>query len=281
MIAAIQAWHAGHVLVVVVCWLPLMYFGHMLLLAFHEASHYHLSENRWMNEARGIVLGMFAFVPLSVFRHIHQFHHAHLASEQDPELWPYSRPSTPRWLRIVAAATELTLSWPFEQLQFLRGTFASGRLTKAVGRRIALEYALLAIVWGLAIAIIATHGWWQEFAIGYAVPMLAAFNIHTWRKFIEHMGLRSNAATAGARCIVPQRWPGRGVSALLLHVNYHSTHHKNSNLHFHELAGATPRVHAAEPNALPFFPSYRAALLDMLPTLADPRVGGQWQSGRR
>jgi hypothetical protein len=46
------------------------------------------------------------------------------------------------------------------------------------------------------------------------------------------------------------------------------------HVHFHELADATPRVHAADPNALPVFPSYRAALLDMLPTLADPRVGG-------
>jgi fatty acid desaturase len=183
-------------------------------------------------------------------------------------------------VRIVAAATELTLSWPFAQLQFLRGTFASGRLTKAVRRRIALEYVVLALAWALAIAIIAEYGWWQEFAIGYAVPMLGAFNIHAWRKFVEHMGLQSNSPTTAARCIVPERSPGRVLSATLLHVNYHSTHHKNGYLHFHELADATPRVHAADPNALPVFPSYRAALLDMLPTLADPRVGSQWQSSR-
>jgi fatty acid desaturase len=279
-IVAIHAWHAGHAMVAVVCWLPLMYFGHMMLLTFHEAAHYHLSENRWANEVRGVMLGMFAFVPLSVYRHVHQFHHARLASEEDGELWPYSHPSVPRWLRIVAAATELTLSWPFTQLQFLRGTFASGRLTKALRSRIALEYAVLTIVWVLAVAIIAEYGWWEEFAIGYAVPMLGAFNIHAWRKFIEHMGLQSNSPTTATRCIVPERPLGRVLSALLLHENYHSTHHKNGNLHFHELAEATPRVHAADPNALPVFPSYRAALLHMLPALADPRVGGQWQSIR-
>jgi fatty acid desaturase len=279
-IVAIQAWHAGHTLVAVVCWLPLMYIGHMMLLTFHEAVHYHLSTKRWANEARGVIIGIFAFVPLSVFRHVHQLHHARLASEEDAELWPYSRPSVPRWLRIVAAVTELTLSWPFAQLQFLRGTFATGRLTKAVRGRIALEYAVLAIVWTVAIAMIAEYGWWEEFAIGYAVPMLGAFNIHAWRKFVEHMGLQSNSPTTAARCIAPERPGGRVVSALLLHINYHSTHHRNGNLHFHELAEATPRVHAADPNALPVFPSYRAALLDMLPTLADPRVGRQWQSSR-
>jgi fatty acid desaturase len=280
MIIGIQAWHAGHAVVAIVCWLPLMYFGHMMLLTFHEAVHYHLSPRRWANEVRGVMIGMFACVPLSVFRHVHQLHHARLASEQDAELWPYSRPSVPRWLRIVAAAAELTLSWPFTQLQFVRGTFASGRLTKAVRRRIALEYAVMAVLWALAIATIAKYGWWEEFAIGYAVPMLGAFNIHAWRKFVEHMGLQSNSPTTAARCIVPERPLGRVASAVLLHVNYHSTHHKNGNLHFHELADATPRVHAADPNALAVFPSYRAALLDMLPALANPRVGSQWQGSR-
>jgi len=281
MIAAIHAWHGGHAALAVAWWLPLMYLGHMMLLTFHEAAHYHLSARRWVNEVRGITLGVFALVPLGVYRHVHQFHHARLASEQDDELWPYNRPSVPRWLRVAAAAAELTLSWPFTQLQFLRGTFASGRLTKAVGTRIALEYALMAVAWVPAIAIIAKYGWWEEFAIAYAVPMLGAFNIHAWRKFIEHMGIQSNSPTAAVRCIVPEGPLGKVQSALLLHVNYHSTHHKNGNLHFHELAAATPRVHAADPNALPVFPSYRAALLHMLPTLADPRVGGQWQDSRR
>jgi fatty acid desaturase len=280
MLVAIRAWHAGHEIVTIACWLPLMYLGHMMLLTFHEAAHYHLSANRWMNEVRGVALGIFAVVPLSVYRHVHQFHHARLASEQDGELWPYSRPSAPRWLRILAAATELTLSWPFSQVQFLRDTFASGRLTKAVRTRIALEYALQAGAWALAIATIAKYGWWQEFVIGYAVPMLGAFNIHAWRKFVEHMGLEGNSPTTGVRCIVPERPLGKVQSALLLHVNYHSTHHKNGNLHFHELAAATPRVHAADPAALGVFPSYRAALLHMLPTLADPRVGSQWQTTR-
>jgi fatty acid desaturase len=279
-IVAVQAWHAGHAVVAILCLPPLMYVGHMMLITFHEAAHYHLSAKRWFNEARGVVLGIFAFVPLSVYRHVHQFHHARLASEQDAELWPYSRPSVPRWLRVVAAATELTLSWPFTQLQFLLGTFASGRLTKAMRRRIALEYGAMAIGWAFAIAIIAHYGWWEEFFIGYAVPMLGAFNIHAWRKFVEHMGLRSNSPTAAARCIVPRQPLGKLQSAMLLNVNYHSTHHRNGNLHFHELAEATPRVHAADPDALPVFPSYRAALLDMLPTLADPRVGSQWQSNR-
>ena len=46
------------------------------------------------------------------------------------------------------------------------------------------------------------------------------------------------------------------------------------------LGYATRRVRAADPNLLAIFPSHRAALLDMLPTLADPRVRGHGRSSR-
>jgi fatty acid desaturase len=277
MVAAIAAWRSGHPLLVVACWLPMMQLGHMMLLAFHEAVHYHLSSRRWVNEFRGVFLGTVAFIPLSVYRHVHYFHHARLAAEEDPELWPYNKPASPRWLRVLSACIELTLGWGFTQVQFLRGILVSNKRTARLERRIALEYALLASVWALVLAAVAMRGWWEEFLIGYVVPAFGASNVHAWRKFVEHMGLRGNSAMTATRSVVPQRPVGRVLSTILLHVNYHGAHHRHARLHFHGLAKAMPQAHTADPQALPVFPSYFRALLDMLPALANPRVGGQWQ----
>lgn len=278
MCAAIAAWRGGHRLIAVACWLPMIQLGHMMLLAFHEAVHYNLSRRRWLNEVRGLVLGLFAFVPLSAYRHVHSFHHARLATPDDAELWPYNQPAAPRWFRIVCAGVELTLSWVFTQLQFLRGILVSGRLTASLRRRIALEYMLSVTVWGLVLALVAVQGWWEEFLVGYAVPALGASNLHAWRKFIEHMGLEGNSPLTSTRSVVPQRRVGRALSAILLHVNYHGTHHRHGQIHFYDLPEAAPQVQAAEPQALPVYPSYFRALLDMLPALANPRVGAQWLS---
>lgn len=274
--AAIAAWRGGYWLIAVACWLPMMQLAHMMLLAFHEAVHYHLSSRRWLNETRGLILGMFAFMPLSVYRHVHSSHHAGLATQDDAELWPYNTPTAPRWFRLVCAGVELTLSWLFMQIQFLRGLLISDKLTARLVRRIALEYGLLVAVWGLVLAAIAVRGWWEEFLIGYVIPALGASNLHAWRKFIEHMGLEGNSPMTATRSVFPERPVGQAWSAILLHVNYHGTHHRHGQIHFHDLPEAAPQAQAADPQALPVYPSYFRAMLDMLPTLANPRVGSQW-----
>jgi fatty acid desaturase len=279
-ILAVQAWHAGTWWLLVACWLVMMHAGHMMLLAFHEAVHYHLSKKRWANELRGILLGTFALIPLSVYRHVHRLQHARLACPEDAELWPYNQPRIPRLVRIAAAAAELTLSFPFSQVLFFRGLLVGGRLPSTVRARIAVEYAALFAVWGAALALVAAHGWWQEFAVAYVVPALGAATLQAWRKFIEHVGLEGNSPTTATRCIIPRNAVGKAFSAMMLHENYHSTHHRYGSLHFHDLAAATPPVHAADPRAVRVFPSYFIAMLDMLPALADPRVGAQWPAAR-
>ena len=49
MALAIVSWRAGHPLLTVACWIVLSFLGHMMLLAFHEAVHYHLA--RVLDEA--------------------------------------------------------------------------------------------------------------------------------------------------------------------------------------------------------------------------------------
>ncbi len=62
----------------------------------------------------------------------------------------------------------------------------------------------------------------------------------------------------------------------LLHEPYHGVHHWRSGLPHPELP---EHVAALEPNAEhegPPFRTFRAAVYDLLISLADPRVGAQW-----
>ncbi|HZP89087.1 MAG TPA: fatty acid desaturase [Burkholderiales bacterium] len=276
----LATWRAGLWAATVLCWVVMAFIGHIMLLTLHEAAHYHLSRRRWLNEARGMILGTLSFMPLSVYRHVHRWHHARLGTEHDTEVWPYNLPSVPRWLRVATAIVELTISFPFTQVQFLRGLFVVGRVAPRTRMRIALEYLLLVTVWGTAVWIVTVNHWWEEFLVVLIVPALGAANVQVWRKFIEHVGLTGHSAATATRCVAPRDTLGRIVSALMLNENYHSAHHRFGSLHYTELEEATAKVHATDPDALPVFPSYFAAFVHMLPALVDPKVGAQWLHGR-
>src|SRR2546422_11294477 len=80
---------------------------HGLLIGFHEASHGLLRKSRRLNEFDGVLIGTFSLLPFSLYRAVHQTHHAHLGTERDEELWPFVIPKTPRWARRAAAFLEL------------------------------------------------------------------------------------------------------------------------------------------------------------------------------
>src|SRR4029078_8890752 len=93
---------------------------HGLLIGFHEASHGLLRKSRRLNEFDGVILGVFSFLPFSLYRVVHQMHHMHLATERDTELWPVVITKAPRWARRSAALLELTVGLFYSPLIFLR-----------------------------------------------------------------------------------------------------------------------------------------------------------------
>jgi fatty acid desaturase len=80
-----------------------------MLIGLHEASHGLLRKSRLLNEIDGIIIGVFGFMSFSLFRAVHQSHHAHFATERDEELWPFVQPahggpeSLPLFLNSVSA----------------------------------------------------------------------------------------------------------------------------------------------------------------------------------
>src|SRR6188474_3158259 len=63
---------------------PLVLFAshlmHGLLIGFHEASHGLLRKNRRFNEFDGVVIGVLSLMSFSLYRVVHQTHHAYLAT---------------------------------------------------------------------------------------------------------------------------------------------------------------------------------------------------------
>ena len=99
---------------------------HGILIALHEASHGLLRKNRTLNEIDGILIAAFGGMSFSLYRVVHQSHHAHLATERDEELWPFVHPGVSRPARILAAILELGLGMLYTPFLFIRGICPAG-----------------------------------------------------------------------------------------------------------------------------------------------------------
>src|SRR5207247_5922340 len=69
---------------------------HGLLIGFHEASHGLLRKSRRLNEFDGVILGVFSFLPFSLYPVVHQMHHTHLPTDRDTQLLPLLNNKHPR-----------------------------------------------------------------------------------------------------------------------------------------------------------------------------------------
>src|SRR5438105_5125644 len=254
------------------------HFIHGMLIGFHEASHGVLRKSRRLNEFDGVIIGMFSFLPFSLYRVVHQTHHIHLATERDTELWPFVLPKVPRSGRCCAALLELTVCLFYSPFIFLR-TFV-GRApvvrSRKVRRRIWAELALSVVVWTALIAAVAILGVWKYFLWMYLGPAIIAANLQSWRKYIEHVGLTGDTVNSSTRSIVPKSWFGRVFAYTLLHEPYHGVHHQNAALPHRVLPQFTSVLTPKTPGDVAPFMSYRQALPDVIRNLANPRVGAQW-----
>src|SRR5258707_7765800 len=151
---------------------------HGALIGLHEAAHGLLRKNRGFNEFDGLVIGTLSLMSFSLYRVVHQTHHAYLATERDYEFWPLSRPTVPRWKRCLAAFCELNLGLFYSSFVFLRAFFLSPSpvRSKRVRQRIWAELALTIVTWTLVLWVIATFGLWRYFILMYLAPAVFAAN---------------------------------------------------------------------------------------------------------
>lgn len=255
--------------------------GHLMhgaAVGLHEASHGLLRRNRRFNEFDGVLLGVFGFMSFSLYRAAHQTHHAYFATERDEEFWPFVLTQSPRWARVMAAVLELTMGLFFTPFLFVRSFLRNGSpiRSKKVRRRIWMELALMVVVWCGIIAAVSYAGVWRYFLWMYLAPAFLAANLQTWRKYIEHVGLTGGTVNSATRSIIADGWWGRLVAFTLLHEPFHGVHHLHVGLPHAALPGRAAELLPACAEEKPPFPSYGHAMIDMLRSLANPRMGAQW-----
>ena len=255
---------------------------HGTLIGLHEAAHGLLRKNRRFNEFDGLVIGTLSLMSFSLYRVVHQTHHAYLASERDYEFWPLSHPTTPRWKRCLAAFLELNFGFLYGPFLFVRAFFLSPSpvRSKRVRRRVWAELVLTVAVWTLILWATATFGLWKYFFWLYLAPAFLAANLQSWRKYIEHVGMTGDTINGSTRSIVAKSWMGRLVAFTLLHEPFHGVHHQQAGLPHSALPLHVEKLQPTQPGERAPYPGYRYAFVDLLRSLVDPRVGPQWRTIR-
>jgi fatty acid desaturase len=272
--------HQGLIWLAVPLVLVVSHLMHGTLIGLHEAAHGLLRKNRTFNAFDGIVIATLSLMSFSLYRVVHQTHHAYLATERDYEFWPLSQPATPRWRRCLAAFCELNFGLFYSPFLFLRAFLSSPSpvRSKRVRQRIWAELALTVVIWTLVLWAVATFGLWKYFIWMYLAPAFLAANLQSWRKYIEHVGMTGDTVNGSTRSIVAKSWLGRLVAFSLLHEPFHGVHHQRAGLPHSALPQHVEELQPKKPGERAPYPSYRYALVELMRCLADPRVGPQWRT---
>ena len=178
------------------------------------------------------VIGTLSLMSFSLYRVVHQTHHAYLATERDYEFWPLSQPTVPRWKRCLAAFCELnfglffTHSFFCAHFLFRPHQSAANGFADGFGRN-----------WRSGRDVdVSSSGASQPSACGnissgcISRPALLAANLQSWRKYIEHVGLTGDTVNGSTRSIVAKSWLGRLMAFSLLHEPFHGVHHQRAGL---------------------------------------------------
>ncbi len=255
---------------------------HGALIGFHEASHGLLRKNRFQNELDGVTIGLVSFVPFTLFRVIHQTHHAHLTGVKDEEFWPLVDPTVPVWQRRLAAFFELFFGLFYTPVIFLRAFLRKGTRIRnpRVRRRIWWEIIGSIITWTVISVTATIWHFWPHVIFVYLLPAFIAANLQSWRKYVEHVGLTGGSVNGITRNIVAPGFLGRLIDFSLLHETYHGVHHQNAGLAHPQLPSRAADLAPNNADDVPPFPNYWSAVRHLIPTLKNPHVGPQWRAER-
>ncbi len=260
--------------------LPVSHLMHGYLIGFHEATHWGYRKNRFLNDFNGVLMGTISYNSFTLYRMLHQSHHVHFATKRDVELWPFNDPNSPLWQRRLVAFIELNFGLAFTPFLFWRAFFCKGSEVRnpKIRRRIWKELILIVVFWTVTFTLVAHYQVWPWFFWNYLIPAFITGNLQSWRKYIEHIGLNGNTPLSGTRSIISDNWLGRLISLSLLHEPFHGVHHIQGKMPYSEMPEHSDWLAPSEVGDTEPFPSYRAAIADLIRQLPDPQVGEQWKT---
>ena len=277
-IAGVVAWQYEHYALTIVFWVIGGFLGNIKPLAFHDAAHGTLHPSSRTNEAIGLAIGTSIWVPISLYRYAHAKHHSHIATEQDPELWPFTIPTAPLWGRRLVAFFELLFGFLVTPILFFRAYWIADDMTIKVRRNIRREYAIATATWLVMLGMVSVMDWWTEAMVGVIAPWMVAGFFQTGNKYVEHMGMTGVGIMGTSRSVVPKDKLGETLSAAWQNVAHHAAHHLYAKIPHYNLPEASSHIISDTPPEGTVFSTYTSATLAMIKTLDNPKVGPQWNT---
>ena len=215
---------------------------HALFILYHDATHYHLSRLRGLNDFLiNMAIGVPGCVPVEVYRPLHLEHHRHLGTSADPErrFLYHGQPWKFRPLDAKQLLRQLLGDF------FIVNTFRNLRAYKQSGGTypaITRPLALAALGWLAVIVALVWMGSARQMAL---LAMLWFVPLLTLGSLLQK--IRSMAEHSGGPEVTPgwhewtYAWSVGWLGRFFIwpyHINLHLQHHRTASLPWHVLPGA-------------------------------------------
>jgi len=235
-------------------WHPLVYLvavafigtrQHALLVIGHDASHYTLFKNRWLNDhAANLLLFWPTFTGVETFRYFHRDHHRYLETEKDgnrqlwrthdaagnlKEEWVYPKSAGALFLKLAAKAAFVRgMRW------VLLGMLAP--FGKKAFRRDSWGYAIVRTGY-YAVVFLAFYRFdlWWPFLLYWLIPFCTWQIVAQYIRLIcEHSAVESAVKPYHmTRTTLPRLWERWFI--LPRNIGYHHEHHWYPSVPFYKL----------------------------------------------
>lgn len=244
---------------------------------FHETVHQTLCGSKTFSIWLGRFLGTMMFVPYNAYRESHIRHHAYLNKSTDWELWPYSDPNTSVWFRRIFCWMEIpfgifTSPFVYSRIYFHKD---SPLTNPDIRRKIRNEYIGIVVVWASLITLFTVTNTWGMFIVAWGIPHVIAGVYQTFRKFTEHLGMKSYDPLLGTRTVIGSGPITKLATFLNFDIFVHGPHHRHPRYRHDQLCEKMEDYKTGNPQyEYPVFKSYWGAIADVVPVLIkNPGVG--------
>lgn len=220
-----------------------------LFVLAHDAAHYRLFPQRWLNDLVGGLCGALAGISMRTYRVVHRLHHNHLYGPQDPDIplhggYPRGRAYLVRKLLkdLLGATAFKTYAYFFGAPALNAATGEKNRPLDDTSPRLRAEarrdrWFVAALHVAMPAAAFAA-GYGVEYLVLWLAPLLTLLQpLLRFRAICEHGAVTDfSSPLTAARTNLGPRW----LIWLIFphHVNYHVAHHMYPAIPMYNLPAA-------------------------------------------
>lgn len=220
----------------------------------HDAGHYSLFKQKWLNEVIGTICGFFILIPFGLWQNIHRMHHSSFANlnkrHNNPELWTltlaeYNASSSPKKLayRVLRSSFIRVFIDPISIIVLARIPH------RKLSVKANIYVTLTNFVYALLVWYFIQNEIFLQFALTYLLAAYFFLSFATIIVYLQHQFEDSHwyededwniydASIHGASYLKF----GSFMRWLTGNVGFHHIHHLNPNIPFYNLPAANQNV---------------------------------------